>query len=123
MTQPSAADSIRKASALGALGFGGVAVVLPRLFTALYGLTSDPNVRTLTRLWGTRTAALGAIILSAERPEDQRQLMMLGTAMNAADALVAMTAGGNVSARGRFLGALTSGGFAAAGVYALATSK
>ncbi|MDT4923045.1 MAG: hypothetical protein QOG01_758 [Pseudonocardiales bacterium] len=123
MTQPSAADGIRKASALGALGFGGVAVVLPRLFTALYGLTSDPNVRTMTRLWGTRTAVLGALILTAERPEDQRKMMMLGTAMNAVDALVAVTAGADVSARGRFLGSLTSGGFAAAGAYALATSK
>jgi hypothetical protein len=123
MTNPSAADQIRKASALGALGFGGVAVFLPRVLTAVYGLTADPNVRAMTRLWGTRTAVLGALILGADRPEDQRRLMMLGTAMNAADAVLSATAGSGVSARARYLGSLTSGGFAAAGAYALATSK
>lgn len=112
-------DDVSRQTAFGALGFGAVAIVAPRLFTGVYGLTSDPNVRTLARLWGTRTAVLGAVILAEERPEKKRRLMMLGTAMNATDALIAATAGSQVSARGRALGALTSGAFAALGAYAL----
>jgi hypothetical protein len=116
-------DDVSRQTAFGALGFGAVAVVAPRLFTGVYGLTSDPNVRTLARLWGTRTAVLGAIILKAERPEDRRRVMMLGTVMNATDALIAATAGSQVSARGRILGSLTSGAFAALGAYALTSGK
>lgn len=119
MTQPTQADQVRSAIAMAAVGFGAVAVVVPRVFTAVYGLTGNPNVTVMTRLWGTRTAGLGAVMLAAGNPEDKRRLGMLGTALNTADAVLAFTAGPGVSKRGKFLGTLTSGAFAAAGAYVL----
>ena len=51
---------IRKGTAYGALAFGGAASLTPRVFAAMYGLPDEPYARNMTRLWGTRTAVLGA---------------------------------------------------------------
>lgn len=119
MSQPVQADQVRQGLALGAVGFGALAIGAPRVFTALYGLTGNPNVKVMTRLWGTRTAALGAVMLTARTPEDQRKLSLLGTAMTALDTVLTATAGPGVSARGKILGTVTSGAFTAAGAYVL----
>ncbi|HEV7206972.1 MAG TPA: DUF4267 domain-containing protein [Jatrophihabitans sp.] len=119
MSQPVQSDQVRQALALGAVGFGVLAVAAPRVFTALYGLTANPNVRVMTRLWGTRTAALGAVMLTAKEPEDRRRLSMMSTAMTALDTVISATAGPDVSARGKILGTATSAAFTAAGAYVL----
>lgn len=90
----------------------------PRVFTGLYGLPDEANLKTMTRLWGTRTAVLGALALAADRAEDQRRLMTMAAAMNAADS-VFVAANGGLSARTRVLGSLSSATFAAALTYAL----
>jgi hypothetical protein len=45
-----AAQDIAKVTGMGAVGFGVVAAVTPRLFFSLYGLPDEPNVRTMARL-------------------------------------------------------------------------
>lgn len=112
------AEDIRKSTAIGGLAFGAVAALAPRVFGGIYGMPNDPHVKTMTRLWGTRTAVLGTALLLADRPADQRRLMMMATAMSAADTVFIASAGGT-SVQGRVLGAITSAGFAGAGAYSL----
>jgi hypothetical protein len=111
-------DDIQKAVGVGSVAFGAVAVLAPRLFLGLYGVPDDVNVRTMTRLWGTRTAVLGALVFALEDAGDQQKLMTMAAAMNAADAAMVASAGG-LPARARILGSLTSAGFAGAIGYAL----
>jgi CelD/BcsL family acetyltransferase involved in cellulose biosynthesis len=113
------AEDIRKSVGVGSVAFGAVAALTPRLFLGLYGVPEEPSVRTMTRLWGTRTAVLGALVLNLDRAEDQRNLMTMAAAMNATDAALVAAARG-IPARARVLGSLTSAGFAAALAYALA---
>ena len=112
------AEDIQKAVAIGSVAFGAVAAVAPRLFLGLYGVPEEPAVRTMTRLWGTRTAVLGGLLFALEGAEDQRRLMSAAAAMNAADTLIVAGARG-VPVRSRVLGSLTSAGFAGALAYAL----
>lgn len=114
------ADQIVQSIAAGAVGFGVLAVVLPRVFNAVYGLGSDPRMVGMTRLWGTRTAALGALGLVLKGDEQRKTLLTLVTAVNATDAtLTALN--GDLPARTRVLGSASSAAFGAAGAYALAT--
>lgn len=109
---------IEKAIGAGSVGFGVLAALAPGAFLGLYGVPSDANVRTMTRLWGTRTAVLGALTFTVQGDQDRRTLMTMAAAMNAADAAIVASSGG-VSARARFLGSLTSAGFAGAIAYVL----
>lgn len=104
----------------GAIGFGVAAVLAPRIITGLYGLPNTGPFRFLLRIWGTRTATLGALLIAEADDARRRRLMTAATAMNAVDAIVALSAGPEVKKRSKFLAALTSGGFAAAGVAFLA---
>lgn len=106
--------------ASGAIGFGVAAVLAPRIITGLYGLPNTGPFRFLLRIWGTRTATLGALMIAEADDARRRRLMTAATAMNAVDALVALSAGPEVKRRSKLLAALTSGGFAAAGVAFLA---
>lgn len=112
------ADDIRKAVGVGSVAFGAIAALSPRLFLGMYGVPDDANVRTMTRVWGTRTAVLGALVFTLEGAEDKRKLMSMSAAMNAADAVMVAAAGG-VPVRARVLGSLTSAAFAGALAYAL----
>jgi hypothetical protein len=115
-------EEIRKSMAYGGLAFGALGLLAPRAFASLYGVPDDAGVRTMTRLWGTRTAALCAVMLGTDRAEDQRKLMTLVTAMNALDVVAVATAGG-LPARARVLGSLTSASFAAGGAYWLTSGQ
>jgi hypothetical protein len=109
------ADDIRRSVGFASLGFGAVAMLSPRLFLATYGVPHDENVRLMTRLWGTRTAALGALSVALGDTEDRRALMTAAAAMNAADTL--LIAGSPVPARARAMGAATTAAFAGATAY------
>jgi hypothetical protein len=111
------ADDIQKAVGVGSVAFGAVAALTPGLFLGMYGVPDDANVRTMTRLWGTRTAVLGALVFRLEGSENQRQLMTMAAGMNAVDA--AIVAASDAPTRARVLGSLTSAGFAGALGYAL----
>lgn len=112
------AEDIQKAVGVASVAFGVVAALSPRLFLGLYGVPDEASVRTMTRLWGTRTTVLGALALTVEGAETKRKLMNMSAAMNATDAVVVAAAGG-VPARARVLGSLTSAGFAGALAYSL----
>lgn len=113
------AEQIQRSSGYAAIGFGVFALVAPRAFAAMYGLPQEANIRMVTRLWGTRTAMIGAIAAGVGEPANRRAVTQLGIALNAVDALCVAAAGPKVSLRTRILGPLTSGSFAAALGYAL----
>jgi hypothetical protein len=110
-------DSIYDSLAYGGIGFGALATLAPRVFTGMYGLKGDGNLRTMVRLWGTSIGALGAMALMTTDKAARRKLATAITAMNLTDALLTLNAGSDVSARGRVLGATTSAAFGAAGAY------
>lgn len=113
------AEDIRKAVGVGSIAFGALATLAPRLFLGLYGVPNDEaHLRLMTRLWGTRTAVLGALVFTVQGTESRQRLMSMSAAMNSADALM-VAAAGDVPARTRVLGSLTSAGFAGALGYAL----
>jgi hypothetical protein len=112
------ADDIQKAVGVASVAFGVVAALTPRLFLGLYGVPDEASVRTMTRLWGTRTTVLGALALTLEGAEAKQKVMTMSAAMNATDALMVAAAGG-IPAKARVLGSLTSAGFAGAIAYAL----
>ena len=112
------ADDIQKAVGIASVAFGVVAALAPRLFLGLYGVPDEAGVRTMTRLWGTRTTVLGALALTVEGADTKQRLMTMSAAMNATDAVMVGAAGG-LPARTRALGSLTAAGFAGAIAYAL----
>ncbi|SES42715.1 protein of unknown function [Pedococcus cremeus] len=111
------AGDIEKAVGAGSVAFGAVATLSPRLFLGMYGVPDEASVRTMTRLWGTRTAVLGALLFALEGTQNRQRLMTMSAAMNAADALMVAAARG-IPARARVLGSLTSAAFAGALAYA-----
>jgi hypothetical protein len=111
------ADDIRKSVGYASVGFGAVAILAPRLFLGMYGVPNDDNVRLMTRMWGTRTAVLGALALALGDTEDRRKLMTAAAAMDAADTL--LIAASPVPARARAMGAATTAAFAGALAYGL----
>ena len=103
-------DQLEQGLAMGAVGFGVVAALTPRVFTALYGLGSDPKLLTMTRLWGTSTATLGTLSLVGATDSAKGSPFVAG--LNVANVVLIAKASG-IPARSKFLGALTSAAFAA----------
>jgi hypothetical protein len=116
-------EAIRKGLSYGAIGFGVVATLTPRLFAGIYGLKGDGNLRVIIRLWGTRTALLGGLGATATDPAQQRRLMTASAALNAADSVIALKAGSDVAWHSRIMGSATSAAFAAAAGYWLSVSN
>lgn len=108
------ADTISTALAVGAVGFGAAGLLAPKLVVRTYGLPDTGPFRFLTRLWGTRTAALGALMLLEGNPRGRRNLVLVAAAMNAVDAGVALSAGPDLTTRTKVMAAATSGAFALA---------
>lgn len=104
----------------GAIGFGVTAVVAPRVITAIYGAPGTAPFRWIIRLWGTRTATLGALILTESDPGRRRRLVAASAVMNSLDTAISATAGPDLPKRTRILATVTSGGFAAAALAHLA---
>lgn len=108
------ADTIGTAVAAGAVGFGAAGLLAPKLVVRTYGLPDTGPFRFLTRLWGTRTAALGALMLIEGNPRSRRNLVLVAAAINAVDAGVALSAGPDLTTRTKLMAAATSGTFALA---------
>jgi hypothetical protein len=118
----SQAETVRKGLAFGGLGFGVLGALAPKVFAGVYGIKGDGNLHTMIRLWGTSTIALSVLNLKVRDADTLRDLMILTTALNAADAAFVATAGSEVDAKTRVMGASTSAAFAAAGGYLIATT-
>jgi hypothetical protein len=113
------AEQVTTLLAAGSLGFGVIGALAPATLRRAYGMgAADPDggLTYLGRMWGSRTAVLGAMALAAKSPEDQRRLATLAAAMNAFDALAAAGTA-SLPTRTRVMGAMTSGFFAAAAAY------
>jgi hypothetical protein len=115
-------DTVNKVLGYGALGFGLAGIVAPRALRRAYGMTADgPELTYLGRMWGTRTAVVGVLSLMASTDEERRRTTMVAIGMNLLDSMTAATTDG-LPAATRVMGALTSAGFGAAGVYSVMNS-
>lgn len=95
------------------VAFGAAALIAPRTLLRLYGMdASTADTAFLARMWGTRTAAMGAFLLLGDSDSSRRLASTVATAVNGVDAAVAL-AGPGLSSRTRVMVALTSGGLAA----------
>jgi len=110
-------DNVRTVVGWGAIGFGVLAIASPRSFLALYGMTDEPNVRLMTRVWGSRTTVVGALSLVLRSTEDRRTLMTAAAVNEGLDTLLIATS--RAPTRARVLGAVTTAAFGAATAYAL----
>jgi hypothetical protein len=116
-------DALRKALSYGAIGFGVLATLTPRVFSGVYGLSGDGNLRTMVRLWGTRTALLGVLGATASDAHEQRRIVTAATVLNAVDSVLTLKAGPEVSLRSRLMGSASSAAFGAVGAYWLSQTK
>ena len=112
-------DQVRDAISYGALGFGAVAIGAPKLFAGLYGLKGDSQLMTMIRLWGTAVAGLGAVAATSDDEKTQRAIVTAALVMNTVNTVAIAASGPDTSKRARFLGVLTSAGFAGAAGYVL----
>jgi hypothetical protein len=104
-------EQLQQGLMYGAIGFGVVAALVPGVFSGLYGLGQDANLKTMVRLWGTRTAAIGVAGLLVD-DEAKRHLVKLSTANNIVDTVLIARSSG-VSGRAKVLGVLSTTAFAA----------
>jgi hypothetical protein len=123
MSGRSQVDQVTDGINYAALGFGTVAVMAPRLFAALYGIKGDGNVLAMTRLWGIRTAVIGAFGMVTRGTSSYRTMLTIGTAMSVGDALIIANAGPDVAARARIMGTATALAFAGAGAFAVSQTS
>jgi hypothetical protein len=115
-------DTVNKVLAYGALGFGVAGVLAPTALRKSYGMSVEgPELTYLGRMWGTRNVVLGALSLGASTEEERKRYAMVTIGMNVLDSLTAATTDG-LPGSTRVMGALTSAGFAAAGVYVVSNS-
>lgn len=118
-----AVETIRKATAVGAVAFGALATFAPGVLQRMYGLP-DPHAvsRFLGREWGSRTALFGALALAAPPGQARRSMALGSLALNSADTAIALTSSG-LPWRTRVMGSATSAGFAAAAGYLVANEQ
>jgi len=120
MADASKMDTIQRATSVGALAFGLGGLLAPNTLARMYGMPEGgPDVRFITRLWGTRNAMLGVLALTASSAEEQRRFLRPAVAMNGVDVVVALGSTA-LPVRTRFLAAATSAVFGGLGAYALA---
>ncbi len=105
--------------AFARLGLGTVSLVSPRLAAKTFMLdpVANPQLAPMTRLFGSREAALGAMTLLTSGRARQ-QVVQLGVAVDGADAFagLAATVRGEVSKKAGLLLAVVALGAVAAGV-------
>lgn len=116
-------DTIQKATGAAATAFGVAGIVAPRLLSGTYGMKDrSDDFSFMGRLWGTRTAALGGLMLAAKPGSERRNIVLAATVLNALDVAIALTSGG-LSGRTKVLAAATSAAFVAVGGVALASES
>jgi hypothetical protein len=113
-------DQLEQGLAIGAIGFGVVAALTPRVFTAVYGIGNDPRLLTMTRLWGSSTATLGALALTGATDAAKSAPILAG--LNGLNTVLIARAS-SIPVRSKVLGALTSAAFAAGFGYLVAQRR
>lgn len=106
-------QTVGTAIGVGAIFFGVMAVIAPKLLARTYGFHSNPHFMVMTREWGTRTATLGALFFAAESDSTRETIAKASAALNAADTVITLASPG-ISLRTRIMGAISSALFGAA---------
>ncbi|WP_110205583.1 DUF4267 domain-containing protein [Nocardioides daejeonensis] len=105
--------------AVGRILIGMLALLAPRSAARLFQLRADeqPQVTYMNRMFGSREITLGAVTLLAP-PETRRSMVLIGVAVDAADAAAGVLAGreGVVSKRASLMLTLPALGAVAAGI-------
>jgi hypothetical protein len=111
-------DTIARGIGVASLAFGALATVAPGALRRAYGDSTGGggSLDYFGRTWGTRTAVLGALTLTASSDEERRRICTLAAGMDAVDSLAAFGAGG-MPARTRTMAGLTSAAFGVAAGY------
>ena len=108
--------------AIGRVAVGTVALVSPSLAAKVFLLDSraNPSLPYMTRMFGSREIALGALTLAATG-EARERLVQVGVAIDAADAFtgISAAASGAVSKKAGVVLALVAAGAVANGVASL----
>jgi len=114
-------DQLTKAAGGIALGFGAAALFAPRALGNAYGLNGTGETDALMRLYGSRTAGLGALAFLIKEPETRNRIIQVAAAISAVDTVAAILSGvtGATSARSSAMTALSTGGVTALCVAAL----
>lgn len=83
------------------LGFGAAAVLAPRALGRAYGIAGSGETDGIMRLYGTRTAALGALAATASSDDMRKSVVKTVAVVSAVDTLFAAVMGlrGATSAR------------------------
>ena len=112
-------QSIARATGAGSLAFGVVAMLSPGALRRTYGdrTSSGGALDYFGRTWGTRTAVLGALVLTSKTDEEKKRLAYFSAAMNAMDAISAFRGGDGMPASTKVMAGVTSAGFAASSAY------
>lgn len=108
--------------AIGRVGIGAVSILSPSLASRLFLMepAKDGTTRTLSRLFGTREVALGALTLAAKKSE-RRRLVTVGIAVDGSDAVTGLLSAikGEGSRKGGVLLAAVGAGAVVAGLQGL----
>jgi hypothetical protein len=121
MTDQTSVDNTLRLIGVGSLGFGAAALVAPGVLNKAYGIDEEsPALSYLDRMWGSRTALLGALSLTAG-PEERKRLALGGAVLNTVDTISVLATPG-LSGRTKVMAGLTTAAFAAAAAY-VATSS
>jgi hypothetical protein len=111
--------------AYGRVAVGTVSLVSPALAAKLFLLDSraNPSLPYITRMFGSREIALGALTL-ASSGDARRRLVQVGVAIDGADAFtgIAAAASGAVSKKAGIMLALVAAGAVANGILGLQES-
>lgn len=110
-------ESIQRVNSAGALGFGALGLLTPRLMNRTYGMgDGGPSTVFLTRLWGGTLVGLGYLTLNTPPGEPRRRLLVTMAAMNATNAVTPLLTPG-LSKWTRASTSLTSAVFAGISAY------
>ena len=110
-------EMLFRSTTLLGTAFGVAGVLAPDALGDLYGIDDhSPDNRFMTRLWGGRTALVGALTLLATPGRDRRNLLVALAAQDVLDTVSALTTHG-LSNRARNGAAATTAAFAAVTAY------
>jgi hypothetical protein len=87
-------QTLAKALGAGSLAFGLLSVVAPRVVAGMYGVPVTPAGLQLQRLFGSRSAVISALALTAHTDEEADRGLAAVAAMNLLDSLTALMAAG-----------------------------
>ena len=108
-------DQLTKVAGGIALGYGAAALLAPRALGRIYGLNGTGDTDALMRLYGSRTAGLGALAFAVKEPTARTLVLHVAAAISAVDTIGAVLSGitGATSARSSLMTAASTAGVTA----------